>query len=33
MIPTLQNRFSNQNSASNDEGYDSEGGLPFFANE
>jgi hypothetical protein len=32
-IPTIQNRFFNQNSALNDEGYDSEGGLPYFADE
>ena len=32
-IPKIQNRFLNQNSALNDEGYDSEGGLPFFADE
>jgi len=31
-IPTLKNRFFNQNPASNDAGYDSEGELPFFAN-
>ncbi len=30
-IPTVQNRFFNQNSELNDAGYDSEGGLPFFA--
>jgi hypothetical protein len=29
----LQNRFFNQNSALNNERYDSEGGLPFFADE
>jgi hypothetical protein len=28
---TLQNRFTNQNSDLNDEGYDSEGNLPHFA--
>jgi hypothetical protein len=32
-IPTVQNRFFNQNSVLIDEGYDSEGGLPFFADE
>jgi hypothetical protein len=30
-VPTVQNRFFNQNPESNDEGYDSEGGLPYFA--
>jgi hypothetical protein len=30
---TVQNRFTNQNSALNDEGYDSEGNLPHFAYE
>jgi hypothetical protein len=30
---TLPNRFTNQNSALNDEGYDSEGNLPHFADE
>jgi hypothetical protein len=29
-IPTLNNRFFNQNSELNDDGYDSKGGLPFF---
>ena len=29
---TVQNRFINQNSELNDEGYDSEGNLPHFAN-
>jgi hypothetical protein len=29
-IPTLQNRFLNQNSASNDEGYDSDGGASIL---
>ncbi len=29
----IQNRFTNQNSALNDEGYDSEGNLPHFADE
>jgi hypothetical protein len=32
-VPTLKNQFHNQNSELSDEGYDSEGGLPFFANE
>ncbi len=32
-VPTVQNRFFNQNPESNDEGYVSEGGLPYFANE
>ena len=32
-IPKLKKRFFNQDSELNDEGYDSEGGLPFFANE
>jgi hypothetical protein len=32
-VPTLKNRFHNQNSELNNEGYDSKGGLPFFANE
>ncbi len=32
-VPTVQNRFFNQNPESNDEGYDSEGELPYFANE
>ena len=27
----VKNRFFNQNSDLNDDGYDSEGGLPFFA--
>ncbi len=31
-VPTLKNRFPNQNSELNDEGYDSKGRLPFFAN-
>ncbi len=30
-VPTLKNCFHNQNSELNDEGYDSKGGLPFFA--
>jgi hypothetical protein len=30
-IPILENRFFNQNSELNDDGYDSKGGLPFFA--
>jgi len=30
-IPMVKNRFFNQNSDLNDDGYDSEGGLPFFA--
>jgi hypothetical protein len=32
-IPTVQNRFANQDEALNDEGYDSEGDLPYFADE
>jgi hypothetical protein len=32
-VPTVQNRFFNQNPEWNDEGYDSEGGLPYFAND
>jgi len=32
-IPTLKNRFVNQNATLNDEGYDSEGNLPYFADE
>jgi hypothetical protein len=32
-IPTLKNRLANQDSTLNDEGYDSEGNLPFFADE
>jgi hypothetical protein len=32
-LPTLQNRYYNQNSKLNDEGYDSKGGLPHFAEE
>jgi hypothetical protein len=32
-VPTLKKLFDNQNSELNDEGYDSKGGLPFFANE
>jgi hypothetical protein len=32
-IPNLKNRFVNQDSTLNDEGYDSEGNLPFFADE
>jgi hypothetical protein len=31
-VPIVQNRFFNQNLESNDEGYDSEGGLPYFDN-
>ncbi len=31
VVPTVQNRFFNQNPESNNEGYDSEGGLPYFA--
>jgi hypothetical protein len=30
-VPTVQNCFFNQNPESNNEGYDSEGGLPYFA--
>jgi hypothetical protein len=30
-VPTVQNCFFNQNLESNNEGYDSEGGLPYFA--
>ena len=32
-IPTVKNRFANQDSTLNDEGYDSEGNLPYFADE
>ncbi len=32
-VPTLQNCFFNQNPEWNDEGYDSEGGLLYFADE
>ena len=32
-IPTLKNRFVNLNATLNDEGYDSEGNLPYFADE
>jgi len=32
-IPTLQNWFANQDTTLNDEGYDSEGNLPYFADE
>jgi hypothetical protein len=32
-IPMVENHFFNQNLESNDNGYDSEGGLPFFADE
>jgi len=32
-IPTLQNRFANQDTTLNDEGYDSKGNLPYFADE
>jgi len=32
-IPTLQNRFANQDTTPNDEGYDSKGNLPYFADE
>jgi hypothetical protein len=32
-VPTLQNCFHNQNSELNNKGYDSKGGLPFFAGE
>jgi hypothetical protein len=31
-IPTVQTHFFNKNLELNDEGYDSEGGLPYFAN-
>jgi len=29
-IPTLQNRFANQDTTLKDEGYDSKGNLPYF---
>ena len=32
-IPTLKNGFANQDPTLNDEGYDSEGNLPYFADE
>ncbi len=32
-IPTLQNCFTNQDENLNNEGYDSEGDLPYFADE
>jgi hypothetical protein len=32
-IPKVHNRFSNQDEALNDDGYDSEGNLPYFADE
>jgi hypothetical protein len=32
-IPTLKNRFVNQNPTLKDEGYDSKGNLPYFADE
>ena len=32
-IPTLQNCFANQDTTLNDEGYDSKGNLPYFADE
>jgi len=32
-IPTLQNRFANKDTTLNDEGYDSMGNLPYFADE
>ena len=32
-ITKVHNRFSNQDEALNDEGYDSKGNLPYFANE
>ena len=31
-ITKVHNRFSNQDEALNDEGYDSKGNLPYFAN-
>jgi len=32
-IPTLKKRFASQDTTLNDEGYDSEGNLPYFADE
>jgi hypothetical protein len=33
LLPKVHNRFSNQDEALNTEGYDSEGNLPYFADE